>query len=394
MSRFERGVAEVSTRPSIRIAVHPSIEDIDAAEWNGLDRGDQPFLRHEFFAALAAHGAVGGRSGWHPRYLAACCGDRLVGALPLFIKDHSFGEFVFDWAWADAYERGGLAYYPKLVVAIPYTPVTGHRLLLADSPLRAEATRGLIEGAIGQARDIGASSLHWLFTTADETERLRAEGHLVRSGCQFHWENPGYGDFSDFLGTLSSRHRKKMRAERRGIRDQGVEIEVLAGEAISAEAWNAFHRFYVLTYVRKGSRAPLTRGFFSAIGASLGRQVVLIMARDRGEYIAGALFFAGADALYGRNWGAREYHHHLHFELCYYRAMEYCIENGIRRFEAGAQGEYKVQRGFVPRTTHSAHWVANAAFAAAISDFLAREDRALASYMDGLAARLPFKAPE
>jgi predicted N-acyltransferase len=372
--------------------VHADIDELDAAQWNALGRDDQPFLSHEFLSALARHGAVGGRSGWHPRYLAARHDGRLVGAVPLYLKDHSFGEFVFDWAWAGAYERNGLRYYPKLVAAVPFTPVTGPRLLLSGGPLRDDTARRLIEGALGQVSATGASSLHWLFTAAPDAARLEAAGLMPRHGCQFHWENPGYDDFDQFLGALSSRHRKKIRAERRSVEAlHGLAVEALAGDRMPERALGAFHRFYVSTFIRKGNRPPLTLGFLRDVAARLGDRTLFIMAREGDEYVAGALFFVGRDTLYGRNWGADDHYRNLHFELCYYRAMQYCIDRGLRRFEAGAQGEYKVQRGFAPARTCSAHWLADERFAAAVASFLAEERGAIEDYMADMRTHLPFK---
>lgn len=368
---------------------HSTIEQIDAAEWNRLVGTDMPFLRHEYLAALERHGAVGGDSGWRPCYLTLEeCGS-LRGAVPMYFKDHSFGEFVFDWAWAVACERGGMSYYPKLVVAVPYTPVTGRRLLYTED---APALRDrLIEGALDYAREAGVSSLHWLFTAPEDTAALRRHGLLGRTGCQFHWHNRGYGDFDGFLASFSARHRKKVRGERRAVREQGIKVEVLMGNTADDAVWDCFHRFYLGTFEKKGSPAPLSRGFFRDIAASLGDSVVLILARHAGEYVAGALFYASGDTLYGRHWGSTGEFRQLHFELCYYAAIEYCLARGLRRFEAGAQGEYKIRRGFEPTPTHSLHWLAEPGFRAAVGDFLVREGRAMENYLREMRDQLPFK---
>lgn len=373
------------------IRIHPTIEDIDAAEWNRLAGHDMPFLRHEFLAALEHHGAVGGDSGWHPRYLSLGESGRLRGAVPMFLKDHSFGEFVFDWAWAAACERMGRAYYPKLVVAVPYTPVTGRRLLhAADAP---ELADGLIDAALHYAREAGVSSLHWLFTAPEEAAVLQRHGLLPRRGCQFHWHNRGYADFDDYLGRLSARHRKKVRSERRVVREQGVTVEVVRGGEADPATWDRFHQFYLGTFEKKGNPAPLSRGFFREIGAVLGDNVILILARHAGDYVAGALFYVGGDTLYGRHWGCAAEFRQLHFELCYYAGIDYCIGRGLRRFEAGAQGEYKVRRGFEPTPTHSFHWLADGRFQAAVGDFLVREGRAMENYLREMQDQLPFKYP-
>jgi predicted N-acyltransferase len=370
------------------IRIHHTIEQIDAAAWNRLAGVDQPFLRHEFLAALERHGAVGGDSGWHPRLLTLEESGRLVGAIPMYLKEHSFGEFVFDWAWAAAYERSGRSYYPKLVVAVPYTPVTGRRLLCADDA----ATRDrLIDAALLYARDTGVSSLHWLFTAPDEAAGLQRRGLLLRTGCQFHWHNRNYADFDDYLARFAARHRKKVRSERRAVREQGVKVEVLQGGAADSATWDCFYRFYLATFEKKGNQAPLSPGFFREIGARLGDRLLLIMARHAGDCVAGALFYTGGDALYGRHWGSTGEFRQLHFELCYYAAIDYCIARGLRRFEAGAQGEYKVRRGFEPAPTHSLHWLGDMRFQAAVGDFLVREGRAMENYLREMQNQLPFK---
>lgn len=372
---------------SLRIL--PSIERIDSAQWNALVGPEAPFLRHEFLAALEHHGVVGGESGWYPRYLVLEEYGGVKGALPMFLKAHSFGEFVFDWAWADAYERLGRPYYPKLVIAVPYTPVTGPRILCAD----AAGADLLVEAALRHAATAGVSSLHCLFPRPEERTLLERHGLLGRTGCQFHWYNCEYSDFDAFLARFSTRHRKNVRSERRQVAEQGVEIEAVRGGAADPALWDCFHRFYLNTFEKKGNHAPLSRGFFREIGAILGDGSLLILARHGGEYVAGALFYLGGDTLYGRHWGSSGNYRQLHFELCYYAAIDYCIEHGLRRFEAGAQGEYKVRRGFEPTPTHSLHWIADAGFRAAISDFLAREERAMENYLHEMRGQLPFRRP-
>lgn len=377
----------------MKLILQHSLSDLDATQWNALIRTGQPFLSHEFLTALESRGCIGGATGWQPHYLLAEEDGRLLGALPMFLKQHSFGEFVFDWAWAGAHERHGIPYYPKLVVAVPFTPVSGERILISPSVVDRPALAGaLIDAALAHARDLGVSSLHWLFINAEEATWLGARGCLLRSGCQFHWDNPGYADFDAFLAQLSSRHRKEVRRERRAVRGQGIEIEHLQGDEISDETWDTFYRCYLSTFLHKGNSPPLTRGFFGDLGR-LGSRVLLIMARRDGRHVAGALFFRDEDALYGRHWGALGDFPHLHFELCYYQAIDYCIARGLRRFEAGAQGEYKVRRGFRPTLTRSAHWIADPRFEAAIGDFLVHEHSAVDAYVDEMQDHLPFREP-
>lgn len=374
----------------MRIEAHADIEALDAAQWDAL-AGPQPFLAHAFFSALARHGAIGGESGWLPHFLVLRGDDgRLRGALPSFLKQHSFGEFVFDWDWAEAYRRHGLRYYPKLVIAAPYTPVTGPRLLLAPEAGDAER-EALIDAALALAESGEASSLHWLFTGERDSAALRRRGMLLREGCQFHWRNQGYDSFDDFLGTLSSRYRKQLRAERRSVREQGLVVEALSGAAASPGLWDLFHRFYLSTFERKGNFAPLSAGFFRDIGDALGDRILLTLARRGERIIAGAFFYLAGDTLYGRHWGALEDCPNLHFELCYYRAIEYCIEHGLQYFEGGAQGEYKLRRGFEPVITRSAHWIAHDGFAEAIARYVDEERNAVGRYVAQARAQLPFR---
>lgn len=376
---------------SMQIELHPSIEALDPSDWNALVDADYPFLRHEFLAALEHHGAVGGDSGWHPCYLTVSEGNRLLGAAPMYLKDHSFGEFVFDWAWAGAYERNGLSYYPKLVVGVPYTPTAGPRLLVPDDGLRGQAVAdAIIDAALAYANELQVSSLHWLFTNERDTQRLASRGLLLRTGCQFHWDNREYRDFEEFLETFSSRRRKEVRRERRDVAAQGIETVVVHAAEADDSTWDMFYRFYLATFIKKGNYPPLTRDFFAELGGRLANQVLLILARRGARVVGGAIFIRGGDVLYGRHWGATEDVSHLHFELCYYRAIEYCIEQGIVRFEAGAQGEHKIRRGFRPAVTRSMHWVADGRFGEAISDYLERERCAMKDYMTEMEKHLPY----
>ncbi|MEO6696525.1 MAG: GNAT family N-acetyltransferase [Gammaproteobacteria bacterium] len=371
------------------LTVLNSLDDIPAADWNSLAGEANPFLRHEFLAALERHRCVGAEAGWIPQHLVLHEQGKLVGAVPMYLKDNSYGEFVFDWAWADAYRRAGLSYYPKLVVAVPYTPATGARLLLAEeSPRIADV---LIEGALEHAQRLKVSSLHWLFTTEQDTRRLESHGLMRRTGCQFHWHNQTYRDFDDFLAQLTAEKRKKVKRERRYVREAGIEIEVLNGRQISAEQWEIFHRFYSTTFQKRGGLASLGLEFFQEIGQTLADNVVLVLAKHHGRYVAGAFNLRGTDTLYGRHWGCCEEFHSLHFEVCYYAAIEHCIALGLTRFEAGAQGEHKLSRGFLPTPTWSAHWLSHPAFSRAVEEFLSHEQDNMAYYMNELGEHTPYR---
>jgi predicted N-acyltransferase len=383
-----------------------SIETVDPAAWDacanppGLTMAEaggerfNPFIGHAFLHALEASGSVGGRSGWAPAHVVVEDGrGRIVAAAPAYLKSHSQGEYVFDWAWADAYERAGGRYYPKLQVAAPFTPVTGRRLLVA-----AHAPQGAREALIQALRELRkqtkASSIHVTFPTAEDAERLAAAGFLIRTGEQFHFQCEGFSTFEDFLAALASRKRKAIRRERRDALAEGVSIEWLTGSNIKTEHWDAFFKFYMHTGSRKWGRPYLTRAFFGHIGATLADRVLLVMARRAGRYIGGAINFIGDDALYGRNWGAIEDIPFLHFEVCYYQAIDFALARGLRRIEAGAQGEHKLARGYRPVLTYSAHEFADARLASAIADYLGRErpavDRTIAVYED----HVPFRRGE
>ena len=375
----------------MRISTVDSLAGVPAAQWDALQGPNHnPFLRHAFLAGLERHGCVGEHWGWLPRHLLAWDGDRLVGALPLYLKDNSYGELVFDWSWADAYQRAGLTYYPKLVSAVPYTPAGGPRLLLApDAP--ADLPSRLIEAALEQTRMLGCSSLHVLFPDEGQCQALQGAGLLRRTGTQFHWFNRGYRDFDDFLDRFTAEKRKKLRRERRRVVEQGVTLEVLEGRAIDEGHWAAFHRFYAATFDKRGGYATLTEAFFQSLGRDMPDQIVLVLARHAGRYVAGALSFRGHDTLYGRHWGCEAEFNSLHFEACYYAGLDYCIEHGLQRFEPGAQGEHKVARGFEPVPTWSAHWLAHRGFSEAVAKYLAHEQEATEEYMRELADHLPFK---
>jgi predicted N-acyltransferase len=372
----------MATNESLRVA--ESLAGVPAADWNAL-AGANPFVRHAFLDALLDSGCASARTGWQPQFLLLERGGRLAGALPLFVKTHSRGEYVFDWAWADAYERHGLAYYPKLLAAVPFTPVRGPRLLAADDGARATLARA----ALAAAREF--SSLHVLFAPDEEARALEAQGMMLRRTVQFHWQNAGYADFEAFLARLSHQRRKNIRQERRRVREAGVRLRWLRGAEIEERDWRFFHRCYASTYAAHGQRPYLSLEFFLRIGATMPEQLLLVIAERAGAPIAAALDVIGDDTLYGRYWGAQEHVPLLHFEVCYYQAIEFAIAHGLARFEGGAQGEHKLFRGLLPVETLSAHWLAHPRFAQAVEDYLAREAQGIAQYVNELNEHTPFK---
>ena len=361
-----------------------SLAAVDAQEWNAL-AGPQPFVRHEFLAALIDTGCASRRTGWRPQFVLLRRAGALAGALPLFEKNHSYGEYVFDWAWAEAHERHGIDYYPKLVGAVPFTPVRGARLLAAS----ARDKEILVKAALELAQD--ASSLHVLFARDEDARLLADAGLMLRRTVQFHWTNAGYAHFDAFLARLSHARRKNIRQERRRVREAGITFRWLEGEAIGRPDWEFFNRCYRGTYAAHHSTPYLSLEFFLRIGAALPDHVALLVAERDGRPIAASLFFRDAGALYGRYWGSLEYVPLLHFECCYYQAIEFAIERRIAVFEGGAQGEHKLFRGLMPVETLSAHWLAHARFARAVETFLEREGAGIARYVDELAEHSPFK---
>jgi uncharacterized protein len=374
-----------------RVRLAASAAQIGRAAWNARanPRGSaspHPFTRYEFFAALEESGSAVVETGWQPCHLTLEKDGQLAGLMPLYLKNHSQGEYVFDHAWADALERAGGDYYPKLQCAVPFTPVTGRRLLAAP-----EAARALLETGKSVVKQLGASSLHVTFLTEEEWRAAGNAGYLLRADRQFHWKNEGYRDFDDFLSRLSSARRKTLRKERASVREAGVEFEHLSGGAISEAHWDRFFEFYTDTGSRKWGHPYLTRTFFSRIGAAMADQILLVMARRGGRYIAGALNLLGGGILFGRNWGAREYVPLLHFETCYYQAIDFAIAHGLNKVEAGAQGEHKLLRGYLPEATYSAHYIAHPGLRRAVDDYLARERAAVAEDIGELAKSGPFK---
>jgi predicted N-acyltransferase len=379
------------TSDAVTVRVHSAITEIPAAEWDACAGDVNPTVSHAFLNALEESGSTIQRTGWAPQHLALTDpADGVIGVMPLYLKSHSYGEYVFDYGWADAYERAGGRYYPKLLCAVPFTPVPGPRLLLRPNA-PPEARLQLIAAAIELAKRRRISSLHVNFPDSADAEELAAAGFLQRLGQQFHWTNGGYGDFEDFLAALSSRKRKAVRKERREALESGLEIEVLTGPDLKPRHWDAFYKFYLATSDRKWGSAYLNRRFFALIGERMPDKIVLVMARQGSNYVAGAFNLLGRDTIYGRNWGSYGDHKFLHFECCYYRAIEFAIANGLRRVEAGAQGPHKIQRGYLPVPTYSAHWIPDSGFRRAVAQFLARERDMIEHKMEGLAGYSPFR---
>jgi len=389
----------------------PSVDAIPAAEWDACARAAlsppasstglagsscatstsayNPFLSHAFFVALESSGSASARTGWGPRHLVAKQDGRIVGVVPCYLKSHSQGEYVFDRGWADAYERAGGSYYPKLQVSVPFTPATGPRLLIRDGGDTAQVATALAGGLVALCGLSKASSAHVTFARESEWQFLAAQGFLQRTDQQFHWHNAGYNSFDDFLATLASRHRKAIKRERRDAVANGISIHCLTGSDITEDAWDAFFEFYMETGSRKWGRPYLTRAFYSLIGQSMAQDVLLVMAKRGGHWIAGAINFIGGDTLFGRHWGAVEHHPFLHFEVCYYQAIDFAIGRGLAKVEAGAQGEHKIARGYLPQTTYSAHYIADPALRRAIADYLKRERM----YVDEMGRELTEAGP-
>jgi predicted N-acyltransferase len=418
---MSRGKDESETRPERSgakagelsgIAVR-AIAQISAAEWDACanphaasgsgghssltqstceDEKFNPFISHAFLAALETSKSVGGHSGWLPQHLVLRDSENAVAAVaPCYLKSHSRGEYVFDYGWAEAYERAGGSYYPKLQVAVPFTPATGRRLLVRPCAKQDEIRRALAGGLVELCRIDEASGVHVTFAAEDEYRFLGGLGFLQRTDQQFHWDNPGYNSFDDFLAALAARKRKTIRRERQDALQNGISVHCLTGRDLTEDAWDHFFAFYMETGSRKWGRPYLTRPFFSLITEAMRDRILLVMAKRAGRWIAGALNFIGSHTLFGRHWGAVEHHPFLHFELCYYQAIEYAIVNKMPRVEAGAQGEHKIARGYMPKTTFSAHYIADPALRRAIADYLSRERAYVAAAGEELAAAGPYR---
>jgi uncharacterized protein len=378
--------------PQCRSRVLGSIDEVSPQEWNALLSEDSFFLRHEFLAALEHQACVGAPSGWTPcHFVLRDLPGRLRAALPLYRKLHSWGEFVFDFAWAQAYARSGLQYYPKLVAAVPFTPASGPRLLAAAAPDRDVWQRQLARSAVEWARDERASSLHMLFIDKAQADELVREDFLLRRDCQFHWHNHGYRSFEDFLATFTAPKRKKVRRERRRVAEAGIQFRTMLGGEIDKSLWQTLYGFHADTFLRHGHTPYLSLGFFLELAERLPDNIVVQLALHRSTPVAAAICFRSESALYGRYWGAARDFHSLHFEACYHQGIEYCISQRLARFEPGTQGEHKVSRGFEPTLTWSAHWIAHPQFARAIAEYLQREGEAIEGYAAEVDEHVPYR---
>jgi predicted N-acyltransferase len=374
----------------MRFEIVERLNKVDPTRWDRLSNGRNPFLLHAFLSALENNHCLE-EYGWYPQHILIYEDQELVAAMPLYIKDNSYGELVFDWGWADAYHRAGLQYYPKLVCAIPYTPATGPRLLVAQGHDYSRYATALINHSIELAQQNNMSSTHWLFTDARDTQLFREAGYSLRLGCQFHWHNDNYQSFDQYLATFTAQKRKQIKRERRRVQEQGILLEVRHGDEMTDALWQIYHDFYCSTFDRKSGMATLSREFFQEIGTNMPRNVVLVFARHGQEYIASAFNLRGQDTLYGRHWGCRAEYHSLHFEACYYQGLDYCITHGLQSFEPGAQGEHKISRGFLPTATWSAHWIAHPQFREVIAQYTQREQVSMQHYIDSLMEHSPFK---
>ncbi len=380
-----------ASRPSLQLTTCDSIKDIGQDQWTRFAGTANPFLRYEFFEALESSGCTTAETGWQPSHLLIRLDNEIVGVAPAYLKRHSMGEYVFDWAWADAYQRYGVRYYPKLLIAVPFTPSRGPRLIIEPS-VKRDLSPGQIPDQLDElVTELGASSWHLLFPDQSDQALLRQENELHRLGCQFHWHNRSYADFDDFLGALTSRKRKSIRKERRQVAEQSITFSTHHGLDVSDQVLNAFYVFYQATYLKRGQRPYLNKAFFEQIRERLPEHLSIIMAHHDGRMIAGALFMTGEDTLYGRYWGCLDEFNHLHFETCYYQGIELAIERGLNRFDAGAQGEHKLVRGFEPVLMHSWHGIAHPGFRDAIADFTEQEAAQVQAYFAEAHSCLPYR---
>jgi predicted N-acyltransferase len=375
----------------MRTSTSTSITGIDSAAWDALDAGGSPFLRHAFLASLESTGCVGAGTGWHPAPVTLYDAKGLAAAAPAYVKAHSFGEFVFDQGWAQAYAQHGLAYYPKLTIGVPFTPASGARLLVRPDLDAGEMRMELIAAIRASAEARNFSSVHALFVDEADRAALEADGWLARHDVQFHWHNQQYRDFDHYLAGFTAEKRKKVKRERRRVAEDGIGFDTLLGPALDRAAVDEIYALHRDTFLQHGNEPYLSQAFFRALPRALGDSFMVKRARCRGETVAAAVFFWSREALYGRYWGAAGQHHSLHFETCYHQGIDFCIERGISRFEPGTQGLHKVSRGFVPAQTSSMHWIVDARFREAIGDYLRREGPAVEDYAREIAAHVPYR---
>jgi predicted N-acyltransferase len=378
----------------VHIVVHPRLNEIDADQWNAMLPGNNPFMRHEFLEGLEASHCVSQANGWEPAHIAVYqdqSKNKLIGAMPCYIKDHSYGEYIFDWSWADAHRRHGLEYYPKLCNAVPFTPATGERWLIAEGEDFPLIAKQMIAKALEVVDERNLSSFHSLFLTETQFGVAQEHSLLGRHSSQFHWENRGYQEFSDFLAQLSSKKRKNIKRERRRVHETGIVYRWLSGDQLNEQAVDKMYAFYSRTIAYYGAQSYLNKDFFKYLGEFFNQQTLFLFAEYDNQVIAGGLYFKSDDTLYGRYWGALDNFHSVHFETCYYQAIEWCIANGYQRFEAGAQGEHKLARGLEPHTTYSAHWISHPQFRDAIATFLIQEKDHIEHYSNAMQAHSPFK---
>ncbi len=368
-----------------------SLAEINVAQWSELDVGDSPFLSYEFFNALEVHGCVGEKLGWLPHHLVVESKNQLVAFMPLYLKSDSYGELVFDWSWADAYQRAGMPYYPKLVSAIPYTPVSGSRIFVNKRCDRQD----IVALVLATIKDFIAthevSTFHCLFPAEQDMQAFSAGGFMRRLGCQFHWTNEAYESFEHYLSFFASRKRKNIKKERASALAQGFHFSMLSGDQIEPDMWPVIFAFYEITFHKKGGLPTFTLGFFKAMGEILAKQFLVNLVSYQGKYVACAIFYRDSTHLYGRHWGCFDEYHNLHFETCYYQGLDYAIENGLTQFEPGAQGEHKISRGFLPTPTWSSHWVKDARFNQIIGEFVQKEEDHMRDYIVELQTTSPFK---
>ncbi len=386
----------VSSNTDYSFSFVSSLKEIKRAEWNALIEDNNPFLSYEFLSALENNDCLGEKYGWYPHHLIVRNTDKLIiAATPLYIKTNSYGEFVFDWSWASAYEQAGLNYYPKLISSIPYTPATGKRLLLSpaiSNKQKSDLASAMIQVTIEEAKKLDMSGMHWLFNTEEECEYFRKQRQIFRLGHQYHWHNNDYDSFNQFLEKLVSRKRKKIKQERRYVKEQNIEIKRIHGCDLSEELWHQIHAFYESTFYRKSGIPTLSLEFFKEVGETIGKQIMLVLSYSNEQLIACAINFSSANTLYGRFWGCTQAFHSLHFEACYYQGIEYAIEKKLKIFEPGAQGEHKISRGFLPTRTWSAHSIHDQRFEPSIRDFCNRETQYMRQDFDELMTLSPYKS--